>query len=148
MIRHADAHWEGSLKEGQGHLRVETLALDGPYDARSRFGDGRATNPEELLGAALAGCFSMALSAVLSGSGHVPDSIDTKAAVHLVPAGSGWSINVIELETIANVPDIDQASFERLANEAKATCPVSKALAGVRIELKAALAVEQLQERE
>ncbi|HEX5430781.1 MAG TPA: OsmC family peroxiredoxin [Bryobacteraceae bacterium] len=148
MIRHADAHWEGSLKEGQGHLRVETLALDGPYNSRSRFGEGRETNPEELLGAALAGCFSMALSAMLTGAGHVPKSIDTKAAVHLIPVTGGWSISEIELETVVDVPDLNEASFAQHANNAKANCPVSKALTGVKIELKAKLAeAGQLQEQ-
>ena len=141
MIRHADAHWEGSLKEGQGRVRVETQTLDAPYSFRSRFGDGRETNPEELIGAAHAGCFSMALSAALTNAGHPPKTIDTKAAVHLNQGGGGWAINLIELETLGDVPGMDAAAFEKIAQEAKANCPVSKALAGVKIELKAKLAV-------
>jgi osmotically inducible protein OsmC len=142
MIRRADAHWEGSLKEGQGRLRVETRALEAPYSFRSRFGDGRETNPEELIAAAHAGCFSMALSAMLSGAGHPPTSIDTKAAVHLDQVGGGWAIQLIELETLGVVDGIDAAEFQKHAQNAKANCPVSKALASVKIELKAALAPE------
>ncbi len=144
MIRHADAHWEGSLREGHGRVRVETATLDAPYSYRSRFGEGRETNPEELLGAAHAGCFTMALAAALTAAGHPPRMIDTKAAVHLSPAGGGWAIHLIELETLADVPEVDPEGFERIAQDAKASCPVSKALAGAKIELKAKLASENV----
>jgi osmotically inducible protein OsmC len=140
MIRHAEAKWNGSLKEGSGHLKVETGALDSAYSFRSRFEGGGETNPEELLAASHAGCFSMALSAMLTGAGHPPKSIDTKAAVHLNQVGGSWAVNKIELETVAEVPGLDAEAFQKLAHDAKANCPISKALASVEIELKATLA--------
>lgn len=140
MIRHAEAKWNGSLKEGSGHLKVETGALDSAYSFRSRFEGGGETNPEELLAASHAGCFSMALSAMLSGAGHPPKSIDTKAAVHLNQVSGSWAVNKIELDTVAEVPGLDAEAFQKLAHDAKANCPISKALASVNIELKATLA--------
>jgi osmotically inducible protein OsmC len=139
MIRHAEAKWNGSLKEGSGHLKVETGALDSGYSFRSRFEGGGETNPEELLAASHAGCFSMALSAMLTGAGHPPKSIDTKAAVHLNQVSGSWAVNKIELETVAEVPGLDAEAFQKLAHDAKANCPISKALASVDIELKATL---------
>ena len=136
MIRHAEAQWNGGLKDGNGHVKTETGALDSAYSFRSRFEGGGETNPEELLGAAHAGCFSMALAAALTMAGHPPKSIKTTAAVHLEKGDSGFAINKIELETTGSVPGIDAATFEKTANEAKANCPVSKALAGVEIHLK------------
>ncbi len=136
MIRHAEAQWSGSLIEGKGHVKTETGALDSPYGYRSRFEGGGETNPEELLGAAHAACFTMAVTALLSRSGHPPKSIATKAAVHLNKSGEGFAIDTIELETTGEVPGIDAATFDKLAHDAKAGCPVSKALAGVKIELK------------
>src|SRR5580704_8863099 len=103
MIRHAEAQWNGSLKDGSGHLKVETGALDSAYSFRSRFEGGGETNPEELLAASHAGCFSMALSAMLGAQGHSPKSIHTKAAVHLTQVNGGWTISKIELETVAEV---------------------------------------------
>lgn len=140
MIRHAEAKWTGSLRDGSGHVKVETGVLDAEYGFKSRFESGPGTNPEELLGAAHAGCFSMALSAGLGRAGHQPKTIDTKAAVHLNQVGGGWAIDKIELETVADVPGIDAAAFQKVAEEAKTGCPVSKALAGVNIQLKARLA--------
>ncbi len=137
MIRHAQAQWNGSLKEGNGHVSTETKALDSAYSFRSRFEGGGETNPEELIGAAHAACFSMALSAALTNAGHAPTSIRTTAAVHLNKLESGFAINRIDLETTGSVPGIDRAAFENFANGAKANCPVSKALAGVEIHLKA-----------
>jgi osmotically inducible protein OsmC len=139
MIRHAEAEWNGSLKEGSGHLKVETGALDSAYSFRSRFEGGGETNPEELLGAAHAGCYSMALSAMLTGAGHPPKSIRTKAAVHLTQSAGAFSISKIELDTVAEVPGLDAAEFEKHALNAKANCPVSKALAGTEIHLNAVL---------
>ncbi len=136
MIRHASAQWHGSLKEGSGHVKTETGALDSPYGFRSRFEGGGETNPEELIAAAHAACFSMALSAALTTSGHPPKSIETTAAVQLNKLESGWAINRIDLETSGEVPGIDAAAFEAAANGAKANCPVSKALAGAEIHLK------------
>lgn len=136
MIRHADAQWNGSVKEGTGHVKVETGALDSSYSFRSRFVGGGETNPEELLGAAHAACFSMALSGVLTKEGHPPTSIHTKASVHIDPVEGGFAITKIELETEGVVPGIDQAAFEAAAAGAKAGCPLSKALAAVPISLK------------
>ena len=131
MIRHAEAHWSGPVTTGTGHVKVETGALDSPYSFKSRFEGGGETNPEELLGAAHAACFSMALSAVLTGAGHPPSNIDTKASVHILPSGGGFSITKIELMTVGEVPGIDDAAFQKHAADAKANCPLSKALAAV-----------------
>lgn len=137
MIRHASAQWNGSLKEGSGHVKTETGALDSPYGFRARFEDGGETNPEELIAAAHAACFTMALSAALTIAGHPSKSIETSAAVHLNKLESGWAINRIDLETTGDVPGIDAAAFETAAAGAKANCPVSKALAATEIHLKA-----------
>jgi osmotically inducible protein OsmC len=137
MIRHAEAEWRGSLKDGSGNLKTETGALVSPYSFRSRFEGGGETNPEELLGAAHAGCFSMALTAALSKDGHPPTSIQTKAAVHLEKIDAGFSITRIELETTGVVPGIDEAAFQKYAADAKAGCPVSRALSGTQIHLTA-----------
>jgi osmotically inducible protein OsmC len=137
MIRRASAQWKGSLKEGSGHVKSETGALDSAYGFRSRFEGGGETNPEELIAAAHAACFTMALSAALTNAGHAPKSIETTAAVQLNKLESGWAINRIDLETTGEVPGIDAAAFEAAANGAKANCPVSKVLAGAEIHLKA-----------
>ena len=139
MIRHAEAQWNGSLKDGSGHVKTETGALDSAYSFRSRFEGGGETNPEELIAAAHAACFSMALSAALTTAGHAPASIHTKAALQLNKLESGWTINRIDLETTGEVPGIDAAAFETFAAGAKANCPVSKVLAAAEIHLKASL---------
>ncbi len=139
MIRHAEAQWNGSLKDGSGHVKTETGALNSAYSFRSRFEAGGETNPEELIAAAHAACFSMALSAALTGEGHAPKSIRTYAAVQLNKLENGWTINRIDLETTGEVPGIDAAAFEKFAAGAKANCPVSKVLAGAEIHLKATL---------
>jgi osmotically inducible protein OsmC len=139
MIRHAEAQWNGSLKEGSGHLKTETGVLDTAYSFKSRFEGGKETNPEELLGASHAGCFSMALAARLTMAGHPATSIKTKASVNFNNVDGGWAITKIELDTVAEVPGIDAAAFQKLAEDAKANCPISKALASVEIHLTAAL---------
>jgi lipoyl-dependent peroxiredoxin len=139
MIRHAEAQWNGTLKDGAGHVKTETGALDSAYSFRSRFEGGGETNPEELIAAAHAACFTMALTAALTMSGHPPKSIHTTAAVQLNKVDSGWAINRIDLDTTGEVPGVDAAGFEAAATGAKANCPVSKALAGAEIHLKAAL---------
>ena len=139
MIRHAEAQWNGTLKEGNGHVSTETRALDSAYSFRSRFEGGGETNPEELIGAAHAACFSMALSAALTTAGHPPASIQTKASVHLNKTDAGFAINRIDLETTGDVPGVDATAFQNFAAGAKANCPVSKALAGVEIHLVATL---------
>ena len=138
-IRTADAEWRGNLAQGAGHMRLGSGAFDGPYDFRSRMGDGKGTNPEELIGAAHAGCFSMALAAQLTQAGFTVDRIHTKANVHFGQRDGGWSINRIDLETEAVVPSITASAFGEQAERAKSACPVSRALAGVDIRLTAKL---------
>ena len=138
-VRKADAEWNGTLKEGAGHVRTESGAIDTQYSFGSRFESGVGTNPEELIGAAHAGCFTMALSAGLSKAGYVPTRVKTTAAVRLDKVGEGFGITKIDLECEADVPDLDDGTFQEQAKTAKANCPVSKALAGVEISLKATL---------
>jgi osmotically inducible protein OsmC len=138
--RTGTAHWEGSLQKGRGSLRLGSGAFEGQYSFSSRFEDGVGTNPEELIGAAHAGCFSMALTAGLERAGYQPASVDTTARVHLERTEEGFSISRIDLDCVAQVPGIDDAAFTEQAEIAKANCPVSKALAGVDIQLNARLA--------
>ncbi len=135
-FRTAQARWSGNLIEGKGHINVQSGTLDAPYDFRARTGDGKGTNPEELIGAAHAGCFTMQLSALLAAAGHVAESLSTTAKVHLEKDGPGFAIPLIELELSGRVPGLDAAAFARHAEAAKASCPVSKALTGCRITLK------------
>src|SRR5882672_5395342 len=138
--RKAEAEWQGNLAEGSGRLKVGSGVFDGPYSFKSRFEDGQsATNPEELIGAAHAGCFTMALTAQLSRAGLIPTRIRTGAKVKLEKVGEGFSITRIELETEAEIVGIDDATFQRNAHDAKQNCPVSKALAGTEIHLTATL---------
>ena len=142
-IRDASAQWQGTLKEGSGRLRLGSGVFEGAYSFPSRFESGPGTNPEELIAAAHAGCFSMALTAILGGEGHTPDSIHTIAKVHLGASTAGPTITRIELETEARVAGISAEDFEQLARKAKAACLVSRALAGVAsITLKASLAAQ------
>jgi lipoyl-dependent peroxiredoxin len=138
--RKASAHWEGDLRNGKGTMSLGSGAFEGEYGFKSRFEDGPGTNPEELIGAAHAGCFSMAFSLMLSEAGHVPAAVDTNATVHIDPDGSGgFAISKIELVTRGRVPGIDEEQFKQIADQAKAGCPVSKALTGVEIVLDATL---------
>ena len=138
--RRAEAEWKGNLAEGSGKLKVASGAFEGPYSFKSRFEEGQsATNPEELLGAAHAGCFTMALTAQLSRQRITPNRIHTEARVKLEKTGEAFSITQIELETEADVPGIDEASFQKYALDAKQNCPLSKALAGTEILLTAKL---------
>jgi lipoyl-dependent peroxiredoxin len=139
VARKADAEWQGDLRSGKGQVSLGSGAWSGPYSFRSRFESGDGTNPEELIGAAHAGCFSMALAAGLSAAGHAPDRIRTQATVEIEKQDSGFAITRIRLETEAKVPGIDEAGFLEQAQTAKANCPVSKALAGTTIELDAKL---------
>lgn len=134
--RKSSAVWKGTLREGSGTMKIGNGAYDGPFTYASRFEEGPGTNPEELIGAAHAGCFSMFLSSLLTKAGFTPTSIETTATVHL---GAGPAITDIDLNTKANVPGLDQAALQRFAEEAKAGCPVSKALGGVNIKLDAQL---------
>ena len=135
-VRSAEATWNGTLRAGNGTMRVSSGFFEGPYTFASRFEEEKGTNPEELIGAAHAGCYSMFLSALLSNAGFTPTSIHTTAKVHL---GAGPTITKIELNTEAEVPGLDEATFAEKAAAAKAGCPVSKALASVDIELTARL---------
>jgi lipoyl-dependent peroxiredoxin len=138
-VRNAEAVWEGTLREGQGRVKLGSGAFEGPYSFRSRFEQGPGTNPEELIGAAHAGCFSMALSAGLSRAGLTPRRIHTTARVHLENVGGSFRITRIELDTTAEVPGVDAAAFAEHAETAKKNCPVSVALASVPISLNARL---------
>lgn len=138
-VRKARARWDGSITAGKGTMALGSGAYEGPYSFASRFEDGTGTNPEELIGAAHAGCFSMAFAAALGRAGFEPRSVRTTADVHLVKTEAGFSIPRIDLQTEAEVPGIDAARFQEIAAGAKAGCPVSKALAGVEIGLSARL---------
>ena len=136
-VRNAEAVWQGTLKEGAGTMKLGSGAYEGPFTYASRFEEGPGTNPEELIGAAHAGCFSMFLSALLTNAGYTPTRVHTTAKVHL---GAGPAITLIELNTEAEVPNLDENTFQEKAAAAKAGCPVSKALAGVgEIQLTAKL---------
>lgn len=136
-IRESSAVWNGNLTKGKGTMRLASGAYEGEYTRASRFEEGKGTNPEELIGAAHAGCFSMFLSAILSTDNYEPLKISTTAKVHL---GEGPKITLIELSTVGEVPGIDQKTFEEYAEKAKKGCPVSQALAAVDVKLTAKLA--------
>ena len=138
-VRKANAVWEGRLRDGQGKVKLGSGSLQGAYSFASRFEDGSGTNPEELLGGAHAACFSMALSAGLEKAGFPATSVATTARVHLEKTDAGFAITLIDLETEAVVPGIDEGLFSAQAEAAKAGCPISKALAAVKINLDAKL---------
>ena len=133
------AVWEGTLKEGKGSMKLGSGAYEGPFSFSSRFEEGSGTNPEELIAAALAGCFSMALSANLEKAGHPAKRVQTKANVKLEMTDGGPKITTIELENESEVPGIDQQKFNEQAEKTKTGCPVSKALTGTEIKLNAKL---------
>jgi osmotically inducible protein OsmC len=137
----ADAKWNGTLTEGDGVMRLGDGAWEGPYNFGSRFEDsGEGTNPEELIAAAHAGCFSMALSGALGKAGHAPESVATNATVSLRKYEGGFEIHKIRLVTTARVPGLEDGEFQEIAEAAKNGCPVSRALAAVEtIELEATL---------
>ncbi len=139
LVRTSEAEWTGNLTAGKGSIKLGSGAFEGKYDWGSRSADAPGTNPEELIGAAHAGCFTMALSAQLGNAGFTPTRLHTSAKVHLIKNETGFVIPKIELETEGEVPGIDDAKFQELAAVAKAGCPVSKALAGVEITLNAKL---------
>ena len=141
ISRHATAHWEGDLKTGRGQLSTPQSGLmeNTRYAFNSRFGDEKGTNPEELIAAAHAGCFTMALSARLTEAGHPPTRLDTRADIDL-SMENGPLLSQIRLKVSAEVPGIDDAQFQAIAEDAKQNCPVSKALSAVPISLEATLA--------
>jgi osmotically inducible protein OsmC len=139
-VRTANAEWRGSLQGGDGTMKMQSGAYEGQYSFASRFEEGTGTNPEELIAAAHAGCYSMQLSGVLGAQGYEPASIDTEARVQILKAGEGFAIKRIELITRARVPGIDEEAFRQAAETAKEICPVSVALASVEtIDLDATL---------
>ena len=138
-VRKANAQWQGGLKEGEGNLSLGSGAYEGSYSFQSRFEEGSGTNPEELIAAAHAGCYSMALSASLEQAGYQPESVKTEAHVHLVKDGEGFAISKIDLISEAKIPDISEEDFQQQAKEAKENCPVSKVLTGAEITLDAKL---------
>ena len=135
-VRNASAVWNGTLREGAGTMKLGSGAYEGAFTHASRFESGPGTNPEELIGAAQAGCFSMFLSALLTKAGYPPTRIATSARVHL---GEGPTITLIELECEAQVPGIEDAAFQEQAAAAKKNCPISKALTGPELRLTAKL---------
>jgi osmotically inducible protein OsmC len=139
--RNGSAEWRGDLKGGSGSVKVGDGAFEGSYSFSSRFEEGEGTNPEELIAAAHASCFAMALSNILAEHGHAPESVRATARVHLRPVDGAPTIAQIELDVEGTVAGIDEAHFREHAEEAKAGCPVSRALAGVPdIQLTARLA--------
>lgn len=139
-VRSAEAVWKGSLKEGTGSMKMASGAYEGAYSFSSRFEEGEGTNPEELIAAAHAGCYSMALSGELGRAGYTPDEVHTTAKVHLTKGDSGFSISRVHLVTEARVPGIDNETFQQQAENAKKGCPVSRALGAVEeITLEATL---------
>ncbi len=138
-LRTANARWDGNLKDGNGTMRFGGGAFEGAYSFMSRFEEGEGTNPEELIAAAHAGCFSMAFANELDQAGHTPESVSTEAKVSLVKGDDGFGINRIQLVTEASVPGISEDEFLEIAEAAKNGCPVSKALAGPEITVDATL---------
>ena len=138
-IRTSTAEWQGNLKEGRGHMRAGSGAFDGPYSFNSRFADGGGTNPEELIAAAHAGCFSMALSGDLGAAGFTAKDIRTTAELHLDTVDGKPTITLIELTVGADVPGVDKATFDKIAAGTLKNCPISRVLAGVKMTLDATL---------
>lgn len=136
-VRKAEAVWEGDLPTGNGTMKMANW--EGPYSATSRFQDGSGTNPEELLAAAHAGCFSMAFSKVLADAGHTPKRIHTTARVHIDKQEAGYAITRVQLSTEADVPGIEAGAFREAAEQAKDNCPVSKLFQGAEISIEARL---------
>lgn len=137
--RKADARWEGDLKGGKGNIRLGSGAFEGKYSFGTRFEGAPGTNPEELLGAAHAACFTMALSATLAKAGHTPKSVETTAVVHLDKVGDAFSVTGIDLVTRGDVPGISAEDFQKWANDTKTNCIISRALAAVPVKLEATL---------
>lgn len=139
-VRSANARWEGSLQDGRGMMKMQSGAYEGQYSFSSRFEEGTGTNPEELIAAAHAGCFSMALSGDLGRAGYEPESIETSAEVTIERSDAGFSITSVQLRTIGVVPGMDAAKFQEVAEASKKGCPVSRALSpDIKVTLDATL---------
>jgi lipoyl-dependent peroxiredoxin len=140
-IRTSSARWSGNLTEGSGTIRTGKGGFEGNYSFKSRFEEGEGTNPEELIGAAHAGCFSMAFSKGLADAGHTPTSVETTAKVHLDKTDAGMTVTRIDLESVGDVPGIEDGEFQKIAQGAKENCPISRLLSpGAEITLTARLA--------
>lgn len=139
VVRSAEAEWRGSISDGSGTMKLGSGAFEGRYSFKSRFENEKGTNPEELIAAAHAGCFSMALSLMLGQAGFPPRRIHTTANAHIERVGGGFKITHIDLGTEAEVPNIEEQQFHEQAEAAKSACPVSQALAGTKITLNARL---------
>ena len=139
-VRASSAEWKGTLKEGKGTMKLGSGAFEGQYSFSTRFEEGKGTNPEELIAAAHAGCFSMALSNILGQANFKADSIITEAKVTLEKVNDKMTVTKIHLSTVAKVPGCDAKTFEAKANDAKAGCPISRLLAAAQITLDAKLA--------
>ncbi len=140
VVRNAQASWQGTVPDGGGRIGVGSGAFEGPFTLRARVEEGvHSTNPEELIGAGHAGCFTMSLANLMSEAGHPPIDLETTARVHLEQLEQGFRITRIELDTTGEAEGVDAATFAALAEQAKSTCPVSLALAGTEITLKATL---------
>lgn len=142
-VRNAKASWQGGLQDGKGTMALGSGAFEGEFSFNTRMGDEPGTNPEELIGAALAGCYTMALNATLEKEGNKPNGIKTEAKVHFGKDDAGFAISKIELQTEADVDGIEDAKFQEIAENVKKSCPVSKALTGTEIVLDAKLAKAQ-----
>jgi lipoyl-dependent peroxiredoxin len=141
VTRRAQASWQGTVPDGGGRIALGSGAFEGPFTLKARVEDvERATNPEELIGAGEAGCFTMSLASLLTEAGHPPTDLRTTASVRLEQQEQGFAITRIEIKTVGDVPGVDAETFARLAAEAKATCPVSRALSGTEITIEATLA--------
>ena len=138
-VRESTARWEGDLRGGKGSMRLGSGAFEGQYSFSSRFEEGTGTNPEELIAAAHSGCYSMALSGALGRNETPPTRITTTAKVHLDKAEVGFHVPLIELICVAEVPGIDEGTFQRIATDVKSACPISKLLAAAEITLQATL---------
>jgi osmotically inducible protein OsmC len=139
-IRSSSARWQGTLTEGSGTIRTGKGGFEGNYSFKSRFEEGEGTNPEELIAAAHAGCYSMAFSKGLSDAGFPPTSVETTASVHLDKTDAGMTVTRIDLNTVGVVPGIDEAEFSKIAEGAKENCPISRLLSpGAQITLNATL---------
>ncbi|MGH2626465.1 MAG: OsmC family protein [Anaerolineales bacterium] len=137
--RYAEAVWEGDLKQGVGRMKLPAAGTEGRYSYRSRFEDGPGTNPEELLAAAHAGCFSMALAGNVGKAGFTPMRITTRATVTADRVEGRWTVTGIRLETTGQVKGLEAVKFAEFAEDAKVNCPISRALAGIPIQLDARL---------
>ena len=137
--RTATAEWKGSLRDGSGSMKMESGSYEGPFSFQSRFKEGDGTNPEELIGSAHAGCYSMQLSGELGGRGVTPESVQTEARVEVSKVEGGFAISKIDLVTKVRAPGLDESTFQEAAEAAKVNCPVSQALKAVDITLDASL---------